>query len=221
MRPAQVPLEFPLGWGGAREGAGRRWAAGERGRVPHRRRGEHDRRSPVHLTMRGCKGLPSFRAPRLFSAIRAALAAASKDGFRVVQFSVQSDHLHLIVEADDREALAAGARGLAIRAARAINRAAQRKGAVWGDRYHVHELTSPHETRRALVYVLFNFRKHRPADRSRIDPCSSAPWFDGFRESVPRILDLSPVEKPTTWLARVGWQRAGGPIGLGAEPRSA
>jgi REP element-mobilizing transposase RayT len=124
----QIALEFPFGWGGPREGAGRKRTAGERPSVPHRRRAEHDRRAPVHLTMRGCKGLPSFRAPRLFNAIREALAAASRNTFRVIQFSVQSDHLHLIVEANDRETLSAGARGLAIRTARAINRVAERKG---------------------------------------------------------------------------------------------
>jgi putative transposase len=96
---------------------------------------------------------------------------------------------------------------------------AERKGPVWADRYHAHELTSPHETRRAIVYVLFNFKKHRPADRARIDPCSSALWFGGFREPLPRVVESSPVQRPTTWLARVGWQKAGGLIGLGEGPR--
>jgi putative transposase len=187
--------------------------------MAHRRRGEHDRRLPVHLTMRGCTGLPSFRAPRVFAAIREALAAASGDGFRVIQFSVQSDHLHLIAEADDRNALSSGTRGLAIRAARAINRVAHRQGRVWADRYHVRELTTPRETRHALVYVLFNFKKHHPADPTRIDPCSSAPWFNDFREPIPRLIEPAPVHRPKTWLARVGWQKAGGRIGLSERPR--
>ena len=47
--------------------------------------------------------------------------------FRLVQFSVQADHLHLLVEGPDTR-LALGIRGLIIRVARAINRALGRDG---------------------------------------------------------------------------------------------
>jgi putative transposase len=171
--------------------------------------------------MRACAGLPSFRGPRVFAVIRSALSAASKDDFRLVHFSVQRDHVHLIIEADGRTALGAGMKGLAIRTALAVNREVERKGAVWGDRYHVHALTTPTETRRALIYVLFNFRKHHPGERSQVDPCSSAAWFDGFREMARKASQEVPVRAPRTWLARVGWQRAGGPIGLAERPRPA
>jgi REP element-mobilizing transposase RayT len=215
----QASFDFPLGWGGARVGAGRKRAAGARAGVPHRARPRHDRRTPAHVTMRACSGLPSFRAPWMFAVIRGALAAGSKADFRLVHFSVQGDHLHLIVEADDGAALSAGVKGLAIRTALAVNREVQRKGAVSGDRYHVHALTTPTETRRALLYVLFNFRKHRPGERREVDPCSSAAWFDGFREGVPGMSTASPVRGARMWLARVGWRRAGGPISVAEGPR--
>lgn len=44
---------------------------------------------------------------------------ASKTRLRVVHFSVQDDHVHLVVEAPDREPLCGGASGIAIRLARA------------------------------------------------------------------------------------------------------
>src|SRR5262245_59482050 len=95
------------------------------------------------------------------------LAAASHSGFRILQFSVQDDHVHLIVEADDSRALRRGLRGLAIRAAPVVNRALERRGPVWKDRYHARELTTPRAVRHALVYVLMNIRKHRGGrDRS-------------------------------------------------------
>jgi REP element-mobilizing transposase RayT len=158
--------------------------------------------------MRARTGLVSLRSPRAFTAVRSAVAAASSERFRIVHFSVQSDHLHAIVEAFDKVALARGLRGLAIRVARAVNRALGRSGPLWGDRYHARALASPREVRHCIRYVLFNFRKHRPADSRRIDPCSSAPWFDGFREPVPRALD-PPTWSPATWLLRTGWRRHG------------
>jgi putative transposase len=126
-----------------------------------------------------------------------------------VHFSVQGDHLHLLVEAQDERALSSGARGLSIRAARAINDTLARNGAVWGDRYHARALPTPRETRHAIVYVLMNFRKHRPADRRTIDPCSSAPWFDGFRTPRASPPEAAPTSKPRTWLAATGWKRHG------------
>jgi REP element-mobilizing transposase RayT len=163
----------------------------------------------VHLTLRARKGVPSLRSERAFAAVREAIGQASRTQFRVVQFSAQGDHLHLIVEAQDAQALSSGARGLAIRLARALNRAYRRRGPVWGDRYHTRALKTPRETRHALVYVLMNFKKHRPHDRRAIDPCSSAPWFDGFRVPLPVPADPSPTWRPRTWLAGTGWRRHG------------
>ena len=163
----------------------------------------------MHLTLRARAGLPSLRAPLVFAPLRESVRAASRPAFRVLQFSVQGDHVHLIVEAEDERALSSGARGLAIRAARALNRALGRSGPIWGDRYHTRPLTTPRETRQALVYVLMNFKKHRPHDRRDLDPCSSAPWFDGFRPSLPPPDAPPPVWRPRTWLASTGWRRRG------------
>src|SRR5437764_14061704 len=100
--------------------------------------------------------------------------------------AAQTDHLHLIIEADDRTRLSDGVRGLAVRVARAVNRALGRRGAVWGDRYHARALTSPRAVRNALVYVLMNRRKHCEGERG-LDPCSSALWFNGWREPVAMV----------------------------------
>ncbi|WXA90292.1 transposase [Pendulispora brunnea] len=133
-----------------------------------------------------------------------------------MHFSVQDDHVHLIVEAQDKVSLSRGMRGLAIRLARAINRGLMRRGPVWKERYHAHALTRPREVRNALLYVLMNHRKHQ-ASPAWLDPRSSAGWFDGWRKDVffeyaLRDLDgnagLSPPVQPArTWLARDGWRR--------------
>jgi putative transposase len=159
--------------------------------------------------MRARTGLPSLRAPHLFQVIRESIRAASGYTFRVVHFSVQDDHVHLIVEAQDAGALSSGATGLSVRTARAINGVLGLRGTVWGERYGIRTLETPKATRDAIVYVLMNFRKHHPTDRSPIDPCSSAPWFEGFRGPMPAPTDPPPTWRPRTWLASAGWKRHG------------
>ena len=204
-------------WGGRRAGAGRRPGPGRR-LMPHRRRAVHDPRCPVHVTMRAAAGLPSLRDKGVFSSLARAFGAASRDRFRLLQFSVQSDHLHLIVEADTPTRLARGVQGLAVRTAKAINRVFRRRGTVWADRYHAHILKTPREVRNALLYVLNNIRKHMPGMRG-LDPRSSAAWFTGWRTAVQGNAGRSPVAPPRTWLGAVGWRRSGGPIDIDQAPR--
>jgi hypothetical protein len=148
------------------------------------------------------------------------LAASQKLTFRVVHFSVQSDHVHLVVEGDDGVRLARGVQGLAARCAKAVNRAVRRRGNVWSSRFHAHALRTPTEVRRGLVYVLLNFRKHLRAAPG-VDPRSSGRWFGGWRQMMPAVSDTSPVASPRTWLATIGWRRAGGAISLDERPSAA
>ena len=132
--------------------------------------------------------LPSLRGDAVCAAVRAALAASSTATFRVVHWSIQSDHVHLLVEADGHVRLIRGLQGLAVRVARAANRALRSRGCVWADRYQVRRLSTPREVRHALVYVLQNWRKHVPGARG-LDPRSSAAWFRGLARSDGMLAD--------------------------------
>jgi REP element-mobilizing transposase RayT len=169
-----------------------------------------------------------LRSQFVFPTVRAAIAktSARRGGtFRIVHFSVQGNHIHLIAEAEDAAALIAGVRGLEISIAKRVNRLTFGRGKFWADRWHGRALTTPRATRHALVYVLSNGQKHGSHSRpGRLDPCSSAPYFAGFREfvglppvarkstMVPRSLAppaASPVSESSTWLLGVGWRRHG------------
>ncbi len=192
--------------------------------MPHDTRPKVDPRYPVQVTIRATPGLPSLRSPRLFGALRRAIARASVDRFRVIHFSIQQDHGHFIVEGDEARRARGGMHGLAIRLALAVNRALGRKGQVVGDRYHARPLTTPRQMRTSMVYVLLNFRKHLRAP-AYIDPRSSGPQFSGWRRG-PASADASigapsATTSPVTWMARVGWRRAGGPLRVDEHPASA
>ncbi|MBK8100726.1 MAG: hypothetical protein IPK26_26865 [Planctomycetes bacterium] len=221
-------LPFPAQHGGRRPGAGRKPNGAQAG-VPHLPRPPLAARHPVHVTIKLRPHLPRLRRCDEYAALRAAFVAAcsapaSSHGakgavaaFRLCHFAILNDHLHLIAEAQSRQFLSRGLQGLLVRIARALNKLWHRQGTVFADRYHEHILRNPRETRNALKYVLQSARHHaaegRMVDaRSPIDPFTSAPWFDGFREPI-RVRGLEAIVRPVTeartWLLTIGWRRHG------------
>ena len=224
-RTSQLALPLPAPrstWGGRRAGAGRKVT---KQTVLHRARPFHDKNHPVHVTMRAGLAVKSLRRSPVVAAIGQAIRAASlSDGaaaarrrtFRVIHFSIQPDHLHLVVEATSKQALARGMQGLSSRLARRINRTLGRRGRVFRERYHARPLATPLEVRHGIVYVLTNCAKHpelvpdlgtAPVDG--IDPCSSARWFNGWKQAPPPDPRPCPTAAPRTWLLGRGWRRHG------------
>src|SRR5436190_9355215 len=145
----QLGLRIKSTWGGSRKGAGRKPRRGTAG-LSHHMRPFHDRDHPVHVTLRVLDDLPPLRQWDVAAAIGKAMGASEKDRFRVLHFSIQADHIHLIVEASDRMVLARGMQGLMIRMARRINGVLDRRGSVFADRYHAHYLQTATEVRNAF-----------------------------------------------------------------------
>ena len=133
--------------------------------------------------MRFKKGLGSMRTDARARVIRGAFVDGhERDGFRIIDCSIQGDHLHLIVEARDKQSLARGMQGLCVRVARRLNAHLGRKGSVFAERYNARELKSPRQVRNARAYVMNNARRHeaqrgREWPRGAIDPYSSWAWF--------------------------------------------
>jgi REP element-mobilizing transposase RayT len=206
MKRRRKPLQLELKartWGGKRQGAGRPKTGKKY--VPHRVRPAHKRDNPVHVTLRA--RVSELRDFPVFDAVEAALAQGSKRFFRVCEYSVQRNHIHLIVEADDTDALSRGMQGLVARLAKAVNRAMHRKGSVFADHYYAHELRTPTEVRNALIYVLNNWRKHLPGANRGVDGCSSGKWFSGWSDRPPNT--PPPLPAATVWLLTTGWRKRG------------
>ena len=164
------------------------------------------------------KGVPSLRSKRFVGEFRRSLRqVVERDDFRVVLYSIQRDHVHIIVEAAEKDALGRGMKAVASRLARAVNRVFGRSGAVMDGRYHLRVLGSPREVRNAIAYVLLNARKHwrehwGQAPPVRIDAASSGRWFGGWLREAPRgdeSLGVCEVSPARSWLLRTGWKRWG------------
>jgi putative transposase len=215
--------------GGKRRGAGRP-PKGKRAGSPHKARPAHNKRHPVHVVLRVIRAVGNLRRRCVYQAIReATLTTALREDFRIVHLSIQRTHVHLLVEADHKEALARGMQGFQISAAKHLNAAIskgrpgpRRRGVVFPDRYHAEVITSPRQARHALSYIMNNFRKHEEDRRSpmsewQIDWFSSAAMFPGWAEygdeaflwRGPPTYDPLIVWQPRTWLLRAGWKKAG------------
>lgn len=169
------------------------------------------------------RSLGNLRTRRAFVRIFEALVRANdRYGLRIVHYSVQSDHIHLIVEVHDPTWFSRAIQGLAVRIAKKLNAMVGQCGKVFADRFHDRVLTSPRQVRNALAYVLCNARKHGRASSQRgwRDPFSTAALFAGWAQVVPErdeTTELS-IREPCTWLLRVGWRRAGGALDVDHRP---
>ena len=209
-RQRQTEFGF-TNWGGKRRGAGRK-PKGEKAGVSHAKREKLAERFPVHVTLKVVQGLPNLRRKETFRELeRAFVAGAERFGFRLQQYSVQTNHVHLIAEARDERALSRGMQGLSIRMAKALNRLWQRSGKIFADRFHSRVLKTPREVRNTLAYVLLNTNHHGVRYVDGCDPCSSGVSFDGWKDAKNTGADSSPgfLARARTWLLRVGWRRHG------------
>lgn len=168
----------------------------------------------MQVTPRVCEGLPSLRErPAWVVFVQQARAVRARShGFRIVQYTVLWNHIHMIVEADDHAAFVSGMRSFTIRLAKAMNVRFERRGRFFDHRYDARALRSPREVRNALQYVLLNVRKHeaehgRTLSREWIDERSTGVTFDGWDTSLPltcaKDFGTSPAQ---TWLLRTGWR---------------
>jgi REP element-mobilizing transposase RayT len=162
--------------------------------------------------MRMRRGTWNLRSQRCFERVQKALAVANARGsVRVIHYSVQGNHIHLIVEGDDRRSLSNGMRALSISLARRLNRLMGVTGPRFADRFHERVLGSPTQVRNALKYVLENHAHH--VRGAVVDELSSGPWFAHWRAGVrmPRWLPCTgpPTVDPESWVLRGGWRRAG------------
>jgi putative transposase len=198
-------------------------------------------RFPVHVVLRVVPEVGSLRRRCTYKAVReATITTARREDFRIVHVSLQRTHVHLLVEAENKKALATGLQGFQISAAKHLNAAIskrkegpRRRGTVFPDRYHAEIITSPRQARHTISYVLSNFRKHNedrvaPASGWTIDWFSSAVMFPGWAEygdqpflwRGPPTYEPLVVYQPRTWLLREGWRVHGGTISCREVPSS-
>jgi hypothetical protein len=106
---------------------------------------------PVHVIARVVPATRGLRRRDAYRALRRALTLSfARADFRVVSVAIHAHRVELVVEADDRIALARGMQGFQVAAARQVNRNLRRRGTVFPDRYRATAL----HTRAAVRAVM-------------------------------------------------------------------
>jgi hypothetical protein len=165
------------------------------GYVPHHSRPVRAGDYPVHVTARAIAGLPSFREHRIGSLVLLQLRRLNDPTFQIAHHSVQSNHVHLIVEALDGQTIARKMNGFMGSFAKRLNVELGRRGPVWRERYFARDIVDARDMHNVLTYVFDNAKKHGeiPRDAPQLDPFSSAWTFDGW----DRLVELPP--EPFRW----------------------
>jgi REP element-mobilizing transposase RayT len=130
--------------------------------VPHREREEIPVGKPVHVTIKLNRNVvTTLRNKVLFKKILRAITLARKKGMRLIHFTVQKDHLHLLIESKDKKQLAKSMQSLKISLAKSLIYLKQNtRIKIFKERYHVHILKTLREIKNAKNYILGNAAKH-------------------------------------------------------------
>jgi putative transposase len=214
-KPKQLEFKKIKGWGGKRKGAGRKNLSGT---VAHGAREQVNFRKPLHITVRLVEGLGGLRTKHLHEQFTAALLKAKAKGLHALHYSIQGNHLHLLVESADNQALAAGMNSFGTSFAKAVRKKLGGKGKVFDGRYHLGVLKNPTQMKNTLAYVLLNQAKHEKLIPYN-DRFSSSQHFNEWKTLLgkgigPILDDWRPnknplpdyLNQPKSWLASKGWK---------------
>lgn len=186
----QTSLNLNRGvWGGRRSGSGRKRIHSKG--VAHRTRELINSKKPMHVNFKYRVHVKNKEVLRI---LKRAIFNSGIKGLRILHYSIQSNHMHFIVEADNNRILESGMRSLTVTIAKGL-----KEGKVQLERYHLHVLKSIRETRNAIHYVLFNEQKHSRRKIVELNAFSSL-YLLNARSLVKKakltlIINRAPIEK--------------------------
>ena len=125
--------------------------------------------------------------------------------FSVLHYSLETNHIHLIVEAENNDALEKGMRSFTATMVKSL-----KKGKLQDERYHLHVLRNPQETKNVFRYVLLNHCHHTNTNSIKAEAYNSLYSVDLkmiaklWKVSIIQSEIKNPIEldSPSSWLAK-------------------
>jgi REP element-mobilizing transposase RayT len=164
------------------KGAGRK-AIHDKG-IRHTKREMIKKDTVLHLTLKIEKNKANLKNKSILKALQHSIKKARSLGLKVIHYTLEYDHVHLLIEASDKISLGKGMQSLGISFSKGINKIKKQTGKVFKTRYHFRKLNSPREIKNALNYILGNGIKHRET-LSVINSFNSLPAINNFKHLYP------------------------------------
>lgn len=158
--------------------------------IRHIRRERLGKPSALHLTIKVRENKADIQNKKILKALHHAIKRARLQRLKVIHYTLEYNHAHLVVEAADNRILHKGMQAFGISLAKAINKMKQAKGTVYKHRYHFRKLRSRREVKNALQYVWGNGIKHKRA-MSRFDLYNSLPAEKRISADIKNIIEKS------------------------------
>lgn len=152
----QLPINLFLGQhGGRRPKCGRKRLKSKG--VSHRSREQVTGRDLLHINF---KYKTYVRSDAFYEVFKRGIKNSARFDFKILSFSIESNHIHLIAEAGNSDNLTLGMKSLTCTLSKGLNLIKNTNGKTQIERFHLHILKNPQEARNAINYVLFNHEKH-------------------------------------------------------------
>ncbi|MGZ3787001.1 MAG: transposase [Bacteriovorax sp.] len=128
--------------------------------------------SSLHLTVKIKKNKAEMKNKSVFSLLKRAILNARRQGLKVIHYSLEYDHVHLLIEAENNHILGKGMQAFGGTFSKAINRMRKLKGGVYKHRYHFRKISSARELKNVMNYIFTNGLKHKTA-KNIVNPYNS------------------------------------------------
>ena len=129
--------------------------------IRHISRDPIKRLTALHLTIKIIRDKAGLKNKAMLKVLQQAIVKARGKGLAVIHYTLEFDHIHLLVESGDHQELGKAMQSLGVSLSMAINRLRKAKGRVFKTRYHLRKLKTPTEIKNVISYILNNTIKHR------------------------------------------------------------
>jgi len=128
--------------------------------IRHTARPELERPSSLHLTVKIEKEKANLKNKFILKILKKAILNARRFNLKIIHYSLEFDHVHLLIEAENNIILGKGMQSFGVTFSKAINRHRNVSGQVYKHRYHFRKITSAKQLKNVMNYIFKNGVKH-------------------------------------------------------------
>jgi REP element-mobilizing transposase RayT len=158
--------------------------------IRHTKRPLITKPTSLHLTVKILRTKANLKNKMVLTILKRSIMNARKMGLRVIHFTLEYDHVHLLIEADNNFILGKGMQAFGVTFSKAINRMRKIKGGVYKHRYHFRKIVGARQLKNVLNYIFKNGIKHKTTN-CLINPFHSIRAEKNCKLFINETMDLN------------------------------